>query len=205
MNTLTNLTQSQSVRRTMVRHKRRFTEGERKLRILSHLDKAGRRGMSVREIAEREHLSLSRTYFYLRLIRRDHLGKNVRIERLGRRFYHVQVPPVHPKPRPVRVNVAAPLTPVWTTPLHGDREVELRGYLNYASSGRSRGIDIDCVTLVRYNESAIVTGSVWIKSKVEARLGSKLASMLKFGVSGASTYSGDHFLFRRQGRGWVEF
>jgi hypothetical protein len=33
-------------------------------------------------------------------------------------------------------------------------------------------------------------------------LGSKLASMLKFGVSGATSSSANHFIFRRRGGGW---
>jgi hypothetical protein len=94
---------------------------------------------------------------------------------------------------------------VWRPPYPGDREVELRGYLNYSSSQSARSIDIDCVMLVPYSQYGIVSGSERIKEKVEARLSAKLASMLKFGVSGASAYSADRFLFRRHGGAWIEF
>lgn len=86
------------------------------------------------------------------------------------------------------------------------REVELRGYLNYTSLDyQERDIDIDCVIVVPNERSTIITGSERIKQKVKRRLGAKLASMLKFGVSEANPSSANHFLFRRHGDEWNDF
>lgn len=180
----------------MRRH--RFTKRERTNRIYHRIYNAGPKGISVRQIASRERISLSRTYYYLRLVRKVQRERGVRIQRLGKKFYNVQL-------QPTQVRPTEPRTTSWTHPYPGDREVELRGYLNYSSSQPARNIDIDCVTLVPYSEFGIIRGSERIKQKVEARLGNKLASMLKFGVSGATPYSNDQFLFRRRGGGWIEF
>jgi hypothetical protein len=177
-----------------------FTKRERANRIYRRIYNAGDKGISVRQISRHERISASRTYYYLRLIRRAQRERGVRIERLDKRFYHVRLQ---------RAAVKAGMAPgptVWTSPYPGDRMVELRGYLNYTSSSQSaRNIDIDCVMLVPYSSRSIVAGSQRIKDKVEARLGNKLASMLKFGVSGATPYSANHFLFRHRGGGWIAF
>ena len=176
----------------------RFTKHERANRIHHRVHDAGEMGISVREIARRERISLSRTYYYLRLIRRAQRDRGVRIRRLGRKLHYVRSIQVEARiePRPT----------VLEKPHYEVKEVELRGYFNYTSSSQqARNIDIDCVMLVRHNRTAILTGSERIKDIVEARLGSKIASMLKFGVSEATPYSTDHFLFRRHGGGWNAF
>ncbi|MGO9643957.1 MAG: hypothetical protein ACLPY5_04330 [Candidatus Bathyarchaeia archaeon] len=81
----------------------------------------------------------------------------------------------------------------------------MRGYLNYTSDNPSRDIEIDCVIVVPNEEQAIITGSEQITQKVKQRLGAKLASMLKFGVSETTPSSANHFLFRRHGGELVEF
>lgn len=180
----------------MARH--RFTRRERANRIHRRIHDAGDVGISVREIARRERISLSRTYYYLRLIRRAQRGRGVRIGRLGRKLHYV---------RPIQVEARIEPRPIILEEPHYEAtEVELRGYLNYTSSSKqARNIDIDCVMLVRHNRTAILAGSERIKDIVETRLGRKIASMLKFGVSEATPYSANHFLFRRHEGGWNAF
>jgi len=171
----------------MSRH--RFTSRERANRIYHRIYIAGKKGISIKQIARLERISTSRVYHYLRLIRTEQRKRGVRIRRLDKKFYYV-----HVKPR----EVTAPSRP-------GKGYVELRGYLNYTSYKHgSRDIDIDCVIVVRHERHAILVGSERIRQVVKRRLGAKLASMLKFGVSETTPSSANHFLFRRQGDEWIE-
>ena len=181
----------------------RYSERKRTMRIYTCIQSAGSKGISERQIARHERLSLRRTRYYLRLMDKSQNRRNPRIASLNRRYYYVRLPT---KPRiRVKPRIVEHTPSLWTLPQHGDAEVELRGYSNYMSfSQSSRNIEIDCVMLVPYNWSAIVAGTEQIKDMVEARLGSKLVSMLKFGVSGVTPNSANHFLYRRQGGGWVE-
>lgn len=173
----------------MRRH--RLTKRERANRISQRIYNAGHRGISIKQIVWAERISISRIYYYLRLIRRAEKTRGFKIERLGKKFYRVREVDVKPRGRPIRAR--------------GPPIVELRGYLNYASDYRSRNIDIDCVMLVSSDKASILAGSVRIKVIVEARLGRKLASMLKFGVSEAMPQSSNHSLYRRDGGKWIEF
>jgi DNA-binding CsgD family transcriptional regulator len=167
----------------------RFTLRERANRILDRIINARDKGLSIKQIARLERISTSRVYYYLRLIRRR---RGVRIRRLGKKFYYVHVKPTEVEARRIR-----------RPP--GKADVELRGYLNYNSSDHeSRDIDIDCVIIVPHDRRAILTGSEQIKQIVKRRLGVKLASMLKFGVSETNPSSANHFLFRRHEDNWIE-
>jgi hypothetical protein len=177
--------------------RRRFTERERADRIRHRIYDAGERGISVQELARRERVSPSRTYYYLRLIRKAQMDQGVRIRRLDRRLHYVS--PIQVEPR------MEPRPSTWKAPHDNATVVELHGYLNYASSQPARNIHVDCVMVVPHNRTAILAASERIKDLVEARLGSKIASMLKFGVSEATPYSDDHFLFRRHRGDWNAF
>lgn len=182
--------------------KHRFTSRERVDRISQRIQKAGRKGISVRQIASRERISTGRTNHYLRLIRGKQKDR-AKIERLDKKYYYLE--PAHRKKRGTTRH-----------PEPQEREnaqlaekkplEELRGYINYASSRhRSRDIDIDCVILVENDRAAVLAGSRRITDIVERRFGSKLARMLKFGVSPATAESANHFLFRRHGGDWIAF
>jgi hypothetical protein len=184
----------------MARRRRRFTKRERTSRIYNRINKAGKKGITAKEIARTERISPSRVRHYLRQLRKDQSKQRKRIDRLGRRYYRV-----HPFKVQTRIEPPMPTTALWRPRTEGG-EVELRGYLNYTSSPRmSRNIEIDCVMLIPNRGTEILAGSGRIKDMVEARLGRKLASMLKFGVSEATVNSANHFLFRRHGGNWLEF
>ena len=164
----------------------RLTRRQRTNRIRNRIINAGKKGISIKQIARLERISLNRTYYYLRFIRMRKRG--ARIKRLGKKYYYV-------KPRELE-------TPKPT--IRGN--VELRGYFNYSSSTHpSSDIEIDCVIIVPNEQQAIIAGSEQITQKVKQRLGAKLASRLKFGVSEATPSSTNHFLFRRRGGELVEF
>src|SRR5208282_3617186 len=109
----------------------RLTERKRLNRIRRRIHAAGAKGMSVKEIARHEDVSISRAYYYLRLIRAK---RHFRVERLGKKFYYIG-----PSKKKTRRKTSKKTA-----------IVELRGYFNYTSSSRSsRNIDIDCVILVQ--------------------------------------------------------
>jgi len=164
----------------------RITFRERLNRILDRIFNAGDKGISVKQIARPERISTSRTNYYLRTAQKK---RDVRIRRLDKKFYYVD---------PTELGLSK-------STRSGRGDVELRGYLNYTSSDyQARDIDIDCVIVVPDERHAIITGSEQIKQIVKHRLGAKLASMLKFGVSEANPSSDNHFLFRRHGDEWNE-
>lgn len=174
-------------------------------RIYNRIQNAGPKGISIKQIARHERISVSRTQYYFRLMHKAQRGGDARISKLGTKFYYVRLHP-HQARVKVKPKTVEHTPSVWTLPHQGDTEAELRAYVNYASSNQpARSIQIDIVTVVPYAWSEILAGSQRIKDLVEARLGSKLASMLKFGVSGITPTSADHFLYKRQGGGWVEF
>jgi len=164
----------------------RLTRRQRVNRIRNRIIKAGKKGITLKQIARRERISTSSVYYYLRFIRKRKRGR-AKIRRLGKKYYYIE-------PEEVK----APKPPVRGT-------VELRGYVNYTSDNPSRDIEIDCVIIVPNEQQTIITGSEQITEKVKHRLGAKLASMLKFGVSEANPSSANHFLFRRHGDEWIEF
>ena len=168
--------------------KHQFSSRERVDRISQRIQKAGKRGISVKQIASRERISTSRTYHYLRLIR----GKEkhgAKIERLDKKYYYLE--PAEKRPAPPKTQ---------------EPPVELRGYINYTSSSyRSRDINIDCVMLVEHDTAAVLAGSKRIADMVERRFGLKLAQMLKFGVSPTTPQSANHFLYKRHGGNFVAF
>jgi hypothetical protein len=89
---------------------------------------------------------------------------------------------------------------IWTRPNSWDPEVAVWGYLTYESEGQgSRDIEINCVKLVSNNPRSILIGRERIKRMVEKRLGRKLMSMLHFGISPLTFYSGDYCAFKRRG------
>jgi hypothetical protein len=181
------------------RHKHRFARSERMSRITRRIQKAGRRGISPKQIASQERLSRSRTDHYLSQIRKQ---KSAHIGQLGKKFYYTELPG-RKKSRTTRPRTQEPESPRLN---EQKKRVELRGYINYSSSRyRSADIDIDCVTLIEHDNAAIAAGIRQITSIVERRFGPKLARMLKFGVSPATPESANHFLCRRHGGNWIAF
>ncbi|MGD0424237.1 MAG: hypothetical protein ABSA92_12385 [Candidatus Bathyarchaeia archaeon] len=180
-----------------MKRRHRFTKRERESRIYNRIKKAGKRGISVGQIASRERLSKRQINRYLRQLHKDQAKHKRKIAKLGRKYY-----PIRPIKVPARTEPAT--TAIWKPRLPG-AQAELRAYVNYASSQPSRSIDIDCVIIVPNDNSAILSGSEQIKEIVEARLGTQIASMLKFGISEATANSTNHFLYRRRGGSWVAF
>ncbi len=179
-------------KRVRPRFKKRLTRRERAYRIYGRIYDAGPEGITIKQLARQERISISRTYSYLRLIRRLLRKRGVKIQRLDRRFYYV---PLKLKEEEARRS---------TAPRKGD--VELRGYVNYMSSEyRGRDIDVDTVIVVANDERSITVGAERIKEMVKDHFGPKVARMLKFGTSPATPQSANHFLFRHHDGEWVEF
>ena len=144
--------------------KRRPTSRERENRISQRIRKAGRKGISPKQIASRERISRSRAYHYLRQIRGKQKHK-AKIERLDNKYCYIET-----AQRKRRETTRRPRP-------HEPREEtrELRGYINYASPRHgSADIDIDCVMLVEHDRAAILAGSRRITDMVERRFGLKL-------------------------------
>jgi|GEM_PF-5538636 len=170
----------------MPRH--RFARRERTNRIYSRLHSSSLqgKGLTAKQIARYERLSLTRTFNYLRILR----GAKAPIQKLDGRFYYV--PPREEAARPQQRSVKKD-------------QIEFRGYLNYASSGhRSRDIYIDCIIVTDRDSFAIAAAKSRIESLVRSKFGRSVAAMLHFGLSEVSADSADHFLYRRRGDEWHE-
>jgi hypothetical protein len=167
-----------------------FTRRERANRIYRRIytSTVKGKGLTAKQIARYEHLSLTRTHHYLRLLR----GAKAPIQKLDHRFYYVppREEPARPPQRPLEKG-----------------QIELRGYLNYASwRSRGRDIDIDCVIVTYRHRLAILTAKSQIENLVTAKFGRKLAAMLHYGVSEVTPRSANHFLYRHGvGEGWRRF
>jgi hypothetical protein len=159
------------------------------VRIDGRIQKAGPKGATLHGLSRLEGLSISRTRYYLALIRKLREKQGVKVERLGKRFYYVKV--------------AEPERPKQLRPERGD--VELRGYWNYKSPDyESRNLNIDSVAVVPNNPNAILAAKARIQELVRHKLGARIASMLHFGISEAQPESRNHFLYRRGGGEWLE-
>jgi hypothetical protein len=154
---------------------------------------------TIRQIAHRVGLSVANTRRYIReldkkLQKRSH--GHVAIQKFNNRYLCVVTPEAQ-RPREL-------------TPQKGD--IIIRGYVYYASTYRSRNIDINCVAVVprdwripAQHDPAVVATMFRIRNLVKDKFGEKLARMLNFGFEEATPYSYNRYVYKHAGGPWIDF
>jgi hypothetical protein len=155
--------------------------------------------LTIRQAARRVGLSVARTRQYIlelnEKLRKQSHG-HAAIQRVNNRYLYLTTP------EPERPQELAP----------GKGRIIVRGYVYYASTYRSRNIDINCIAVTQHDprippqqDPAVVGNMDIIRNLVKDKFGEKLAGILNFGFEEATPYSHNRYVYKHAGGPWIDF